>query len=272
MRAYILDYGRMKLDKNNILAGSVHAGVENPHRPCELLEIPMWGCLIDTPAGYVLFDLGVYPDCMDEEKGWPEIARLMYSCTGVKEGWVVNRLQELGIKPDDIKCLVLSHMHLDHAGSVEHFPNAQIYVHQKEFDTCLRDYALKRFGNTSLDDVGRWINGKFNWNLLTDEDEEYDLAEGCKIINLGQGHCPGLLALMISLPNTGNILLPSDAFHTKANYDLMKTPGLIYDSMGWMATARKVRRLEKKYNAKIWFAHDMEQFKTLKKSTEGYYD
>ncbi len=40
---------------------------------------------------------------------------------------------KLGLKPEDISDLIITHMHWDHAGGVDLFPNAQIWIQQDEY-------------------------------------------------------------------------------------------------------------------------------------------
>lgn len=68
--------------------------------------------LLSTPEGYVLVDTG--------------FGRQLF-----------NNLEELNISPDEIKAILLTHMHVDHTGGLVRdnqitFPNADIYVNEKE--------------------------------------------------------------------------------------------------------------------------------------------
>lgn len=68
--------------------------------------------LLSTPEGYVLVDTG--------------FGRQLF-----------NNLEELNISPDEIKAILLTHMHVDHTGGLARdnqitFPNADIYVNEKE--------------------------------------------------------------------------------------------------------------------------------------------
>jgi N-acyl homoserine lactone hydrolase len=45
---------------------------------------------------------------------------------------LLNRLEDLGLGPDDIDVVVLTHLHFDHAGNVELFDNAVVVVHALE--------------------------------------------------------------------------------------------------------------------------------------------
>ncbi|MFX8389431.1 N-acyl homoserine lactonase family protein, partial [Acinetobacter baumannii] len=88
------------------------------------------------------------------------------------------------------------------------------------------------------------------------------LAEGIKVLNFGSGHAWGMLGLHVELPETGGIILASDAIYTAESYGPpIKPPGIIYDSLGYMNTVEKIRRIAKETNSQVWFGHDSEQFK-----------
>jgi glyoxylase-like metal-dependent hydrolase (beta-lactamase superfamily II) len=47
------------------------------------------------------------------------------------------QLHALGIAPDDIRWVVLTHLHTDHAGGLRHFPKAQILVARAEYQAAI---------------------------------------------------------------------------------------------------------------------------------------
>ncbi len=49
------------------------------------------------------------------------------------EETATGRLRELGFAPDDVTDVVLTHLHLDHAGALEDFPTARVHVSAEEF-------------------------------------------------------------------------------------------------------------------------------------------
>jgi glyoxylase-like metal-dependent hydrolase (beta-lactamase superfamily II) len=50
--------------------------------------------------------------------------------------WVrpVDRLRTFGISPDEVTDVILTHAHWDHAGGVQDYPNAQVYIQGVEYD------------------------------------------------------------------------------------------------------------------------------------------
>jgi glyoxylase-like metal-dependent hydrolase (beta-lactamase superfamily II) len=86
---------------------------------------------------------------------------LVETGTATSAETVVNALRGLGIGPDELATIVVTHIHLDHAGGVgdlaEAFPRAEIVVHEAGArhladPTRLLDSARRVFGSV-LDDV-----------------------------------------------------------------------------------------------------------------------
>lgn len=82
-----------------------------------------------------------------------------------------------------------------------------------------------------------------------------------------------MLALHVHLPITGHVLLVSDAIYTSENYGPPeRSPGVLYDSVGWARTTARIRRMATELNAQVWFGHDAAQFEHLIKSQDGFYE
>ena len=98
---------------------------------------------------------------------------------------------------------------------------------------------------------------------------DQEIVEGIEAIEL-PGHTPAVLGLLVHLEKEV-VIFPSDAVYTSKNYGPPSiAPGIIYDSLGFQRSVDKLRSLERKHHAKIIFAHDLEQFETLKKGPAGY--
>jgi glyoxylase-like metal-dependent hydrolase (beta-lactamase superfamily II) len=64
-------------------------------------------------------------------------------------------LAPLGIKADDVTDLILTHMHWDHAGGMDLFPKARIWVQKDEYDYYTGDawQSARTHGGIDADDV-----------------------------------------------------------------------------------------------------------------------
>ena len=74
-------------------------------------------------------------------------------------------LGRLGYTPEDIDVILVSHMHFDHMGNFEAFPNAQLYVQRAEFDGW--SMAVDTANKMSTEEEKAWIFSSFDPTDLT---------------------------------------------------------------------------------------------------------
>ncbi|MGI6125763.1 MAG: AhlS family quorum-quenching N-acyl homoserine lactonase [Planifilum sp.] len=273
-KLYVLDNGTMRMDKNFMVAMHNPASVDNPNPPAEFVEFPIYTVLIDHPDGKILFDTACNPEGMGKQGRWPESVQKMFPHYADEACYLPNRLEQLRIRPEDIKYVVASHLHLDHAGCLEMFTNAKIIVHEDELANTMKSYAInKNMGAYIWADIDAWIKTGLDWHPIKRDEQEIPLVDGVKILNFGSGHAWGLLGLHVNLPDTGNIILASDAIYCSENYGPpIRLPGIIYDSIGYVKAVEYIKKYAARHHAQVWYGHDPEQFKQLIKSTEGYYE
>lgn len=276
-KVYVMDNGRMTMDKNFMVSMHNPATIDDPNKPAQMIEFPIYTVLIDHPDGKVLFDTACNPNGMGEGGRWPEEIQKLLHFTAEVDGQdchLHSRLEEIGFDPRDIDYVVVSHLHLDHSGCLELFTKAKIIVHQNEFNAALNNYAQNRSADGFIwDDIDAWIKNDLTWRVVQGDEGDLDLLDGIKVLNLGSGHSFGMLGLHIDLPDHGGLILASDAVYSSDNYGPpARLPATIYDSIGYMKTIEKIKTLSSRTDSKVWFGHDPEQFKTLIKSTDGYYE
>ncbi|MBE1446233.1 N-acyl homoserine lactonase family protein [Paenibacillus sp. OAS669] len=273
-KLYVMDNGRMRMDKNWIIAMHNPATVSNPNPPAQFVEFPIYTVLIDHPEGKILFDTACNPNSMGSEGRWAQSTQQMSPWAASEECYLHHRLEQLQIRPEEIKYVVASHLHLDHAGCLEIFTNATIIVHEDELNGALQSYARnEKEGAYVWADIDAWIKNQLQWRTVKRNEDNLELAEGIRVMNFGSGHAWGMLGLHIDMPETGGIILASDTIYTAESYGPpVKPPGILYDLIGYRNSVEKVRTLAARTNSQVWFGHDADQFNQLRKSTEGYYE
>lgn len=266
MKVYALNTGYLEADKNGIVGFSTYGTRSNPHVTNEWIKLPVMAYLIETDNGYIVFDTGSNPEAMNGY--WPKNMQELYPLYQKKEERLEEQLALCNVKPEDVKTVVLSHMHLDHAGNINLFPHADVYVPEEDYK-----YALaKTHMNPNPLTHGGYIKGDMERSVKQYHlvDEDFELEPGIDVLCL-PGHTPNLLGLVVHLKNQ-TIILPQDCIYTSEIYGPpAKMSGFVYDTVSFAKSVEKVRKIAKKYNAKVFPAHDWEFFKTMKLAPE-YYD
>ncbi|WP_181778971.1 N-acyl homoserine lactonase family protein [Pseudonocardia pini] len=147
----------------------------------------------------------------------------------------LDSLGALGVEPDTIDTVVLTHLHYDHTGLVSAFPSARITVQQRELDYWTGPLAT-RGENPHLVEaedlaaLGQLVRGG-RVNLV---DGDAHLADGVRA-HLTGGHTAGLQTVSVQAGG-GPVVLASDASHFYDNVE-QDRPYSIVDSLPAMYAA-----------------------------------
>lgn len=271
MKLHILDNGSETLDKSFMIAGANTGIAANPNPDIEWIDIPIQAYLIDHEDGYILFDTGCDPNW---EHSWPPFIAEQSPYYVNEDQYLMNRLSQLGVTPEEIKYVVISHLHVDHAGNLHNFKNAEVFVNENEFLLTLKGYATGKDLDVHVpSDIKNFLDANLNWHLLADDIKEYKLVKGITLLNLGSGHSFGMISMRVDLENSGSFLIVADAIYLEENvFPEVKVPGILYDSLGYKRTAKYLVEYAAKNNCRILFGHDIKQFGTLIKAPDGFYD
>lgn len=259
MKMYVLDFGKIAMLHNNPVTVDGNA----PY-------IPIHGFLFETGEGYVLYDTGCDMDGM--EKNWPAHMRQNPYLSG-DTGGVEGQLQKIGLVPDDVRAVIVSHLHLDHAGMLHKFTNARIYVDSQEFRKVLHTYAEGDFSGFHMrSDIEHWLQAELDWRFVDASSRPIPLCKDLSILDFGSGHSYGMLGMLADLGAGNRFLLAGDALYTREHYEQADMiAGIAWDREGYLRTKQQIRDLSEAYGARILFGHDCAQFASLVKIGEGNY-
>ncbi len=184
-----------------------------------------------------------------------------------KDDAIPVQLAKIGLKPDDIKYVVVGHLHLDHGGNVGQFKNSTLIAQDDEFKAAW------------WPDVGYsvyYIPGDFadTKNMKTIRlSGDFDLFDdGSVRIFRAPGHTPGSQFVVVKLPKTGSAILTSDAVYLQENLDKNLIPPIpgTWNPGDMYRSYERIRHIRDVENAKLFIAHDPELFKAAKKAPEFY--
>lgn len=144
-----------------------------------------------------------------------------------------DALARLDIDPAQVKQLVLTHAHYDHAGNLDLYPNAQILMSRREFEFWPSAMGQRpQYGHhidpRDIDYLGQLAK---DGRVTLLDGPRHTLMPGFELYELG-GHTPGQMALRIDMPD-GPVILASDAVHYYEELELDR-PFAVLDSLADM--------------------------------------
>lgn len=240
LRLAVLDYGLFE----------VHSGPRT---------IGICGFVIETDAGeVVLIDTG-FPakyaqdaQAATEEDGLGSFGRVLQLTT---ENMPQAQLAKLGLAPSDVTLMIQSHTHIDHVGHMDGFPGAPILI-------AAAERALPRPLYWSGNQAVAWPDREYR--LVTGD---LALAPGFEVL-LCPGHAPGQLAFMIRLPQTGWVLLTSDAISRAAEIDEGFAGS--WDVPLAIHHGQRLMQLADERGAMVIFGHSPQQWPDLRKAPDWF--
>jgi glyoxylase-like metal-dependent hydrolase (beta-lactamase superfamily II) len=171
-------------------SSSGHSSDED--RPDEPHPTAYYAWLVVSPEVTVLVDTGMGP-------GADRVPGLR------RERSVADGLRALGVPPERVPTVVLTHLHYDHAGGVRDFPGARFLLQRSEVDEPENSWLVDRA------DV-EFLLGSGRLDLL---DGDTEIAPGISVHHVG-GHTAGMQIVRVRT-ESGPVVIASDACHFLEN-------------------------------------------------------
>ncbi|MCW2952281.1 MAG: hypothetical protein JWQ48_1451 [Conexibacter sp.] len=186
-----------------------------------MVPVPVW--LIEGTARVTLIDTGLGP--IDEVEAMQRRYGIDFVATKSDEQDLVAGLAARGVAPEDVEVVVLTHLHFDHVGNVELFPNARFVVQRDELPLGL---APPPWATFYYPEDARRLHAIVDRLDVIDGDAP--LEPGVRLLKLG-GHTPGQMATVVETAR-GRVCLASDAAYNYRNLELRWPNGSFWDLAG----------------------------------------
>jgi N-acyl homoserine lactone hydrolase len=223
--------------------------------------LPIYAFAIEHPQGVIVVDTGETARTSDPEyfPSWHPFTRYGLREWVAPEEEIGPQLQGLGIGPKDVRWVVLTHLHTDHAGGLHHFPHNEILVSRADLEVAsgrrgrLRGYLSNRFPrwfDPTVVDLPTAPYGPFPQSLgLT-------RASDVTIVPI-PGHTPGQIGVIVEEGDHA-VFLAGDASYTQ---DLMLrgvVDGPSPDDAVAQLTHERIRAFASETRTVYLVAHDPE--------------
>jgi N-acyl homoserine lactone hydrolase len=210
--------------------------------------------LINHSQGWLLWDTGVadaiaaMPD--DQPPADPKLTHWRRSKT------LAGQLAAVGVRPDEIKYLALSHVYPHHSGNLDLFPRVPVLIQEDEYE--FRHPILGY----------RLFRGENPVTLLQGDHDVF--GDGSVTIIATPGHTPGHQSLLVKLPKTGALVLSGDAVQFKSIWDNRRLPSGKADECQRIVSMQRIADLLAREKAQLWINHDKVQRDSLKMAPDFY--
>jgi N-acyl homoserine lactone hydrolase len=266
MKLYVFSSGALTIGKHILMDLA----------PQETIKVPVGFFVVMHPKGNVLFDTGNNDKIITDPSYWgPAFQRL--SPVNTPDMAIDAQLGKIGLKPDDIKFVVVSHLHLDHGGNVAKFPNSTLVVQKDEIRNAFWPEPGMARGYIPGDvavlrsDLGEAMPNKYKMIQLHGDMDIF--GDNSVVVKRWVGHTPGSQMMVVRLPKSGTLILTGDNVYFRENVEknILPNVGLAYDPPGILRAYEWIRFMQATEKADFFSAHDPDAFKALKKPPE-YYD
>ncbi len=162
-----------------------------------------------------------------------------------------SQLKAIGMTPDRIKWLGISHDHFDHMGQMRTFPKATLLIGKADFD-ALKSGAQAFAVDPSL--AAPWLTGEGKADPVIGDRDVF--GDGSVVMLAMPGHTAGETALLVRLPKAGPVLLSGDVAHFEAQVTTNGVPPFNADRADSLASLDRLKGMAATLHATLVIQHD----------------
>ena len=238
-------------------------GAKGPLRQLKMLTdrewtepLPILACLIEHPEGLIVVDTGETARALQPGyfPRWHPYFRSCMRLDVTPDDEIGPAIQRLGFSPRDVRWVVLTHMHTDHAGGLAHFPDSEVVVTHEEWE-----HATGRAGRRRGYPNKRWPD----WlkPTLVSAPDSLTAAGDVRLVPT-PGHTPGHMSVTVEADDAF-VIIAGDASYTERSMLDGAVDGVASDAQAMLDSQARLRALVAERSATYAPTHDPESIARL---------
>jgi N-acyl homoserine lactone hydrolase len=209
--------------------------------------LPVPAFLVEHPGtGPILVDTGLHPTCVSDVTGnMGPAGRILYEIRMAPEQALRAQLAAHGLRPEDVRVVIMTHLHADHASAVSEFSAATFVVDRREWAAAADGRALGGYHRRQFDHA-------FDWRTLDYDGESVEsfagFAQSLDLFGDGSvrvvstpGHTRGHQSVVLKTRRR-EVLVIGDAAYTERELRGEATPLLVADQHLHRRSLKEIRR------------------------------
>ena len=237
----------------------------------DYVEIPIVSFLVEHPsAGPILIDTGLHPSvAVDPKKNLGRVGAKAFGGLKMDPGdAAVAQLRERGIESRDVKLVVMTHLHVDHASAMSEFPEATFVFTRREWEAAteprewMHGYRRRQFDHAFdyrlLDFDGPSVDSYATFGRSLDL-----LGDGSVRAVYTPGHTHGHMSVVLRLRDR-EALVAADAIYTRRTLEQSAMPFRTEDEHVFRRSLKEIQLYwETHPDALVIPGHDIDFWRTL---------
>lgn len=184
--------------------------------PARTLDIPFMFWVLKGPGGRnIMVDAGCY-------RG-PTFDRWKLS-DFIKPSSAIGKI---GLAPDDITDVIITHIHWDHVGGADLFPKARVWIQRAEYEHYIDEQGKPRAAAITAEDAGMLAGIRQSGRLVLVEGDAQEIIPGVTVYTGGK-HTFASQYAGVTTP-AGRVVVASDNVYLYENIEKHLPLGLTED-------------------------------------------
>ncbi len=232
---------------------------------------PIQCFLVEHPsAGAVLIDTGFHASvAVKPRSNLGRMGALLYRDIDMRpEQAAVAQLRDKGIQASDVRAVIMTHFHPDHASAIADFPDATFLVSDVEWEAATDGGQRQGYMQSQFD------HG-FDYRLVDFDSEDTDsfsgfaraldvFGDGSVRLVFTPGHTLGNMSVVLRTAS-GEVLVAGDAIFMHRTLEDDHLPAMLPDEHLFRRSLREIRQYMKETpDAVVIPGHDWEAWQKLK--------